>query len=64
MPRHIKISRANFLEHVLSGWAGLKRVLASQQEEQEHAQCPRVDRDTGILLVLHNLWSSVPFRAN
>jgi hypothetical protein len=63
MTRDIKIPGANLLEHVFTGGAGLKRVLARQHEEQKHPERPRVDCNTGVLLVLNNLWGSVPVLA-
>ena len=63
MTRDIKIPGANLLEHVFTGGAGLKRVLARQHEEEKHPERPRVDCNTGVLLVLNNLRGSVPVLA-
>jgi hypothetical protein len=63
MPRHLIITRAYLLEHVLTRGTRLERILASQHEEEQHAESPGIDGHARVLLVLHNLRSSVPFRA-
>jgi hypothetical protein len=56
---HIVFPRANLLKHVFAGRAGLKRVLASEHEIQQHTEGPRVYSDSRVFLILNDLWSSV-----